>query len=146
VGLQDIFPTLLAFAGEPCENGDSMDLTQIVNGEAKGRDSYVAYFCTDENPNSQRAMLADKQFKYIYNVCGGVEELYDIKKGNCETRNLADVPASQSRLTKMRGQLRCWCHENGHHAMLENDMLRFIPRPNQSEIKPIQNQFGRRKY
>ena len=122
VGLQDIFPTILAFTGEPRQEKtpDSIDLTPLINGKAKGRKSYVAYFSTKESTGATRAMITDKQYKYIYNACGSVEELYDMTNDPHELNNLAPLRKHAKRLTKMRDQLLKWCLDNNHSQMLED--------------------------
>jgi len=142
VGLQDIYPTVLALADKTCEDVDGIDLVPIANGKSPGRDSYVAYFFTDENPSGARIMLADKDFKYIYNVCGGVEELYDFKN---ELTNLATSPVYASKLCEKRDELTHWCKEN-EHLILDDAGFRRLPRLDAAELKPVQNMFGRRKY
>jgi len=152
VGLQDILPTLLSFAGESDlqKNMDGLNLTPIVKGEMQGRDSYVAYFCNVENPDGhQRTMIADKHYKFIYNACGGVEELYDMKNDVHELCNLADMPEYAARLGEMRSQLHKWCIDNNHQQMLDGGKLKYIPRPDIANCIPqktLNGLFGRRKY
>jgi len=149
VGLQDIFPTLLAFAGKQQKDTDGLDLTPIINGGEKGRDTYVAYFCTGENPDGMRIMIANKEHKYIYNVCGGVEELYDMKNDVQELHNLADIPEHAAKSNEMRTRLQKWCADNNHHDMLDGGKLKYVPRPDMTGCVPqkaLNGLFGRRKY
>jgi len=151
VGLQDILPTLLGFAGETGlqKDMDGLDLAPIIRGEAPGRESYVAYFCTDENPGGRRAMIADKRYKYIYNVCGGVEELYDIGDDAQELCNLAGMTEYAAKIDEMRSRLYEWCVDNDHRQMLDGDRFACLPRPDMTGCKPLRalhGMFGRRKY
>jgi len=146
VGLQDIFPTLLAFAGKADFDTDGQNLAPIIKGEQPGRESYVAYFCTDEYPQSGRAMFNTKEYKYIYNVSGGVEELYDMKNDPYEQSNLATKPEYAALLWEKRSELHRWCVENNHSQMLDGSGFKTLPKPDAASLKPIQNMFGRRRF
>jgi len=146
VGLQDIFPTLFAFAGKTDINTDGLDLAPIIKGEQPGRESYVAYFCTDEYPQNGRIALVTKDFKYIYTVSGGVEELYDMKNDPCEKNNLATKPEFAALLCEKRSELHRWCVQNNHSQMLDGDRFKSLPKPDAASLKPVQNMFGRRRF
>ncbi|MCL2363733.1 MAG: sulfatase-like hydrolase/transferase [Defluviitaleaceae bacterium] len=147
VGLQDIFPTLMNLSGAPAEQTDGLDLTAVVNNKAECRDAYVAYFCTEEAPESKRIMYADKQYKYIYNACGAVEELYDTVNDSSELNNLANLPEYEKICTELKEKLYRWCVDNNHTQMLSDNGFEVQSCAELSNMYTATiGMFGRRKY
>jgi arylsulfatase len=113
VQLADIYPTLLGLAG--CSSGD---------GGASGRDGVDLMALLDQ-PQTQRRwifgysdvqdgmyMATNGEWKYLYYVCGGREQLFHVDKDPAECVNLADdadygeiVAAGRSRLAEQFPEL-----------------------------------------
>ncbi len=124
VGLQDILPTFAALAGA--------DIGQQVQGHdlsAHLADPSVSvrgwYYATTGEPPTQSAMIANGQWKYIYNEANGSEELYDQVNDPLELQNLAgDDP---DRLADLRQRLRREAQSVDDVRLLARDSLAATP-------------------
>lgn len=142
-GLQDLLPTLLSLSGEPLQQEvDGKDLTPVLLENKPVRDYYISQ-CNEGQ--KQQYMVADKEWKYIYHVLGGVEELFHETEDSHELKNLAESTETQIMdvKQKMREYLVTWCRENGDTGILENNELIQVEKP-PMEIPKVNNPFGRR--
>ena len=64
-------------------------------------------------------MAFDGRFKYCYAECGGVEELYDLKKDPDELQNLSKNKTHTNKLSKLRNYVIGWCKKNNDCYMLD---------------------------
>jgi arylsulfatase len=145
-GLQDILPTLCGLIGEPLKTEiDGKDLTPVLSRDEAVRDYYVSQ-CNTADPDrveNQIYMVTDGDWKYVYTVWGGVEELYDLRSDGRELHNLAtDFPRKTG---EFRDSLLKWCKDNGDSEMIDGaQLLKAEKLP--FEIKAPANHFGRRYY
>jgi arylsulfatase len=145
-GLQDLLPTLCSLVGAPLEvEVDGKDLTSVLTKNQKVRDYYVSQCNTADPdlPTNQIYMITDGAWKYIYTVCGGIEELFDLQADPNELQNLA--AALPAKTETFRNLLRQWCLDNGDLEMLDGDQLLKTDRPTSKPQAPA-NPFGRRFY
>lgn len=143
VGLQDLLPTLLSLVDEPLQQEvDGKDLSPVLLENKPVRDYYISQCNEGQN---QQYMVADKEWKYIYHVLGGVEEMFHEAEDPYELKNLAYSTDAQIMdiKQKMRDYLVTWCRENGDISMLENNELLQIEKP-PLMIPKVNNPFGRR--
>jgi arylsulfatase len=145
-GLQDILPTLCGLIGEPLKTEvDGKDLTPVLTRDEAVRDYYVSQ-CNTADPDrigNQIYMVTDGNWKYIYTVNGGVEELYDLRSDVDELHNLAlSLPG---RTADFRDRLWQWCVDNGDGEMLDGNRLVKTERMPLTIQAPA-NPFGRRYY
>ena len=113
-GLEDVFPTLCDLAGLPVPQ--NIDGKTIVDPKAQLRDVYISQ-C--HQPPNQKYMAFDGRFKYCYAECGGVEELYDLKKDPDELQNLSKNKTHTNKLSKLRNYVIGWCKKNNDCYMLD---------------------------
>lgn len=146
VGLQDLLPTVMSLIGEPLEQKvDGQDLTTALTNNTPIREYYISQ--CDNHP-WQQYMVAGKEWKYIYNEYGGIEELYNLKEDSNELHNLAgrNDEKTTSVKNRMRQYLINWCKENGDMDMLDGNDLRKESLPEKLELPDKFTGFGRRYY
>jgi arylsulfatase A-like enzyme len=100
VGLIDLYPTLLEYAGLPSENAlEGTSLSPLI--EDPDHDTGRTVLSTFDRGNYA---LSGKRWRYL-RYQEGEEELYDIDKDPHEWRNLAGLPPHKGILKSMRKKL-----------------------------------------
>lgn len=119
VGLADILPTLVRFAGgEPPDGLDGRDLLPLARGEETDWRPYMP------GEISGCFSLTDGKEKYLWFRWGGAEQLFDLENDPLECRDLAREPAYAERTAEWRRRLVAWLHGRGHPA---SDGVRLLP-------------------
>lgn len=121
VGLQDILPTFVTFAGADIgQSVQGMDLSpHLEDTNIPVRDLF--YSTTRTGVGRQSAMVTDGQWKYIYSEANATEELYDQVNDQGELYNLARAPEQKDRLMAMRKLLRECAIEFDDTEILDGD-------------------------
>jgi arylsulfatase A-like enzyme len=138
VGVQDIVPTLMSLVGEQLDyKVDGIDILSAT------REFYISQ-CHDDP--QQLYMLANKEWKYIYQQRNGFEELYNEIEDPSELNNLA-VFSDQKYIdikNAMREQLTNWCIENDNE-IIENGKLK-VAKSKEFVLPERNTTYGRRFY
>jgi arylsulfatase A-like enzyme len=104
--LADIFPTLIAAAGgKTAKNIDGCDLAALARGKIKNPKKYVeGVFKLPWEPCAFLA-ITDGQWKYIWYLQGGVEQLFDLKNDPGERKNLANSKKHSKQKNLLKNEL-----------------------------------------
>jgi len=107
VGLEDILPTLLEFAGAPPRPGlDGVSLAPALRGQPFQSRHWLAFEhapCYSQEQSFQA--LTDGRVKYIWRPLNGTEQFFDLEKDPREEHDLAADPASRTRVEEGRAEL-----------------------------------------
>ncbi len=147
VGLADLLPTILDFAGvEDVRAREGRSILGFARGEMpfEGR-LFHSVYATD--PNDARHCLTDGRTKYVWNRWGDVEELYSIPDDPEEVCNLATVPGHEDELSLWRTRLVARLKAEGADYCLDGDALSpwEAPLPTVAERR-ARDRFGRRDH
>ena len=110
VCLLDVAPTLLQYAGiEPLARLDGESLLRRLSDQDRGREKPVVFEAGWHiAPNPAVAIHwyrgRDTHYRYVYNLCSDVDELYDLN--DPEARNRIDDPALSTVRKQMIVQMR----------------------------------------
>jgi arylsulfatase A-like enzyme len=118
VYLQDLFPTILAAAGQrPPDVPDTSSILSLIQGQhgSTGRDSIYAQFYAQLFPYEQR-MVRTRTHKFVYNR-SDIGELYDLVNDPWEMRNLIDLPQAKAQQDELMERMRA------HMVRLEDPIL-----------------------
>jgi len=55
-----------------------------------------------------RAMVRTREWKYVHDPHGDIDELYDLKADPCEFDNVVDAPGNSSMVADLRARLQAW--------------------------------------
>ncbi|MDA8746815.1 sulfatase-like hydrolase/transferase [Litoreibacter sp.] len=101
----DILPTAMGLMGVDFNPRHARDLSpEILSAMAKRRDFLLAEYHGLRYLYSQRILVSDDNWKYIFSP-GDYDELYDLNTDPGEMINLATDPLSQVKLNNMRNAL-----------------------------------------
>ena len=104
--LADLYPTILDLLGAATPPGtDAISLSPILAGGKGLRDSVTGqFFGFDTRGLYYQQMIRMGKFKYIFNP-SDLDELYDLECDPPELNNLAEDPAQQDTLKRLRQAL-----------------------------------------
>lgn len=141
VGLEDILPTFLDFAGiAPPDDVDGISLLD----DSKRREFYVSHSAS-KGLNSY--MVRSGALKYVYNECEGVEELYDLGSDPTELQSLVSFPAWSASLSDLRSRLIAWCLQAGDTRCVSEGKLTKAPLSRlEATMPPLSDALGLRWY
>ena len=101
----DIFPTLLELVGEPLDGLDGRSLLPFLqNPDAPGREALLLESHGMRHLYSQRALVTEDGYKYIFNP-GHEDEVYDLNMDPGELRNLLRDDARRARVAELQRRL-----------------------------------------
>lgn len=106
VGLVDLMPTILTFAGvKPPEDCDGIDISQhIINDSPLNRNEIFCESVVLKEPEYAGCMLRTENWKYCYYI-DGEQELYDLKNDKDENNNLINDPSLKALIKEFQAKV-----------------------------------------
>jgi len=119
---EQLMPFMLSAAGAeiPAEVGTAPPLADVIAGRHPGEPIHGVF----GNQDNRQLALIEKRYKYIWWANGRFEQLFDRQTDPTELTNLADDPAYDDELGRMRAALVEIVRSHGGHAALQGDDLR----------------------
>ncbi|OAS20444.1 sulfatase-like hydrolase/transferase [Paenibacillus oryzisoli] len=135
ITLADLYPTVLAYAGCLKDEDRNRDGRSLLDMESirKEREWVFGYM----NDRDGLYMVANKDWKYLYYVCGGQEQLFYLKEDPFEQQELSNSSAEHCRaqLLEMREALAVRFPELREDGMAGASQLKQTePRYKESEL------------
>ena len=101
----DLLPTALSLLGVAHEPRQARDLaTEVLDADSPGRDHLLAEYHGLRFLYSQRILVSDDGWKYVFSP-GDDDELYDLSADPQEMTNLAPAPEAAETLARLRAAL-----------------------------------------
>ncbi len=109
----DIVPTLMELAGlTPHDDMDGLSLFNLPEGR----------IIFGETPSS--VFATDGQYKYIYYMVGGVEQLFDMSNDTDDSHNLASNSTFQPHAIRLKTALIAYMLKNNRPAVKDNVLVK----------------------
>lgn len=128
VGLADLAPTLAAVGGSsaPSADGDGANILPLAQNAGRAvRDHAIGQF---SHGRTGLYLSMDTRHKYVYSAADDAELLLAVGMPDGETRNLADDPAYQEVVDRLRASIVRRFASDGYTEPLEGDGWRKYPR------------------